>query len=108
MKNYSFLLAVFLACLCLAGCSDLSPFKLKKNALIIKPSPTTRADNCVVGKDGSMIYSIDKAITHRVASPAAYIHAFDYIFLKKMHLILALPVLIVSKMTVLNTPNAKI
>ena len=74
MKKHTLIFAFILACLCLAGCSDLSPFKMKKNALIIKPSPTTRADNCVVG--------IDKAITFG-GYPAAYIHAFSYIFFKE-------------------------
>lgn len=82
MKKHTLIFAFILACLCLAGCSDLSPFKLKKNALIIKPSSTTRAENGVVGEDGSMIYSIDKATTFG-GYPAAYIHAFYYIFFKE-------------------------
>ena len=82
MKKHTLIFAFILACLCLAGCSDLSPFKLKKNALIIKPSSTTRAENGVVGEDGSMIYSIDKATTFG-GYPAAYIHAFSYIFFKE-------------------------
>jgi len=82
MKKHTLIFAFILACLCLAGCSDLSPFKMKKNALIIKPSSTTRAENGVVGEDGSMIYSIDKATTFG-GYPAAYIHAFYYIFFKE-------------------------
>ena len=58
MKNYSLLLAVFLACFCLAGCEGFSPFNAKKNVLIIKPASTTRADNGVVREDGSRVYRI--------------------------------------------------
>ncbi len=59
MKKYTVLFASFLACLCLAGCSDLSPFKMKMNALIIKPASTTRADNGVIREDGSRVYRIE-------------------------------------------------
>ena len=58
MKNRFFFVSIF-ACLCLAGCSDFNPFNTKQNALIIKPSPVTRADNGVVREDGSRVYRIE-------------------------------------------------
>ena len=79
MKNYSFLLAVFLACFCLAGCEGFSPFNAKKNVLIIKPSPITRSDNGLERKDGSVIYRIGEAKTFG-AFPAAYICARTFGF----------------------------
>ena len=82
MKKHTLIFAFILASLCLAGCADFSPFNTKKNVLIIKPSSTTRAENGVVGEDGSMIYSIDKATTFG-CYPAAYIHSFYYIFFKE-------------------------
>lgn len=58
--KHSFIISVaILACFCLTGCADFSPFNTKKNVLIIKPASATRADNGVIREDGSRVYRIE-------------------------------------------------